>query len=155
MVEAAVASSSPVALAKQKSHFWRWRDNRFDEGDSSCADPGRGSLLDQLDRAARAKQKPLTKKAITVTDGDATVVMEYTLDTKVTPVVVKFKVTKVKASSPLPPNSTLKKDSRADGIVELKGDKLWICYDPDGGAAPKSFDVKGTKNHVFVLKLAK
>ena len=49
-------ASSPVALAQQKSHFLLWRNNLFDEDDSSCADPGPGSLMDQLDQRARAKQ---------------------------------------------------------------------------------------------------
>jgi uncharacterized protein (TIGR03067 family) len=102
----------------------------------------------------------ITKETITVKDGDVkdgdvTVVMEYKLDTKVKPVVIKFKVTKVEAPGPPNPNSTLKKDARAEGIMKLKGNELWICYDPDGGAAPESFDVKDTKNHVFVLKQAK
>jgi hypothetical protein len=34
-------------------------DLRFDEDDSSGADPGRGSLMDQLDRTGRANQIPL------------------------------------------------------------------------------------------------
>jgi hypothetical protein len=51
-----VAGSCPLALAKQQSHFFLLRGNLFDEGDSSGADPGRGSLMDQLDRARRAKQ---------------------------------------------------------------------------------------------------
>jgi hypothetical protein len=50
------AGSCPVALAKQKFHFFLLRGNLFDEGDSSGADPGRGSVTDQLDRARRAKQ---------------------------------------------------------------------------------------------------
>jgi hypothetical protein len=34
-----MAGSRPVALAKQKAHFWLWRGSRFDEDDSSSAAP--------------------------------------------------------------------------------------------------------------------
>jgi hypothetical protein len=40
-----------VALAEQKNHFFVLRDSLFDEGDSSGADPGRGSFeLDALNK---------------------------------------------------------------------------------------------------------
>jgi uncharacterized protein (TIGR03067 family) len=97
----------------------------------------------------------ITKDSITAKDAEVTVTMEYTLDTAAKPAIAKFTITKFDSKNPLPKESPVKIGARAQGIVELDGDELRICYNPDGGPAPKSFDVKGTKNHMFVLKRVK
>ena len=47
------------------------------------------------------------------------------------------------------------KGSTAEGIVEVKGDELKLCYAVEG-KAPTEFKTKeGDKHHLFVLKKAK
>jgi uncharacterized protein (TIGR03067 family) len=88
----------------------------------------------------------MTKDTLTLKSPDATFVMKYTLDTKAKPVGVQFTITE----------GPVGVGSKADGIIELKGDDLKICYAPEGGDAPKTFEAKeGSKFHLFVLKRSK
>lgn len=87
----------------------------------------------------------ITKENLTI-QGEAKFVMKYELDTAKKPVGVKFTITE----SPFGAGMT------ANGIIELNGDTLKICYDAEGGAAPKTFESKAdSKHHYFVLKRVK
>jgi uncharacterized protein (TIGR03067 family) len=77
---------------------------------------------------------------------DADFVMAYELDTKTTPVGIKFTITK----------GPIGVGSKSNGIIELNGDELKVCYNPMDGAAPKTFESKeGSNFHLFVLKRGK
>jgi len=85
----------------------------------------------------------ITKETITLKSADATYVIKYTLDTKKTPAHISLEITKGPQGE----------GSKAEGIIELKGDELKLCYPPMGGDAPKEFSAKeGSKLHLFVLK---
>jgi uncharacterized protein (TIGR03067 family) len=88
----------------------------------------------------------ITKDTFTL-KGDDTFVMKYTLDAKKTPIGISFKIVE----------GPFGKDATAEGIIELKGDDLKVCYNPeDGGKAPEKFEAKeGSKFHCFVLKRSK
>ena len=44
----------------------------------------------------------------------------------------------------------------AEGIIELKGDELRVCYAAMGGPAPQAFESKqGSMHHLLTLKRAK
>ena len=87
----------------------------------------------------------ITKESITLDGPGGKFVMKYTLDTKKSPVGLSMTMTE----SPFGAGAT------AEGIVEVKGDELKICYATEG-EAPKKFDAKeGSKHHLFVLKRSK
>ncbi len=73
--------------------------------------------------------------------------MKYELDAKKNPVTIKFTMTE----SPFGPGAV------ANGIIELKGDELKVCYaSTEGGEAPKKFEAKqGSGHHCFLLKRSK
>jgi uncharacterized protein (TIGR03067 family) len=88
----------------------------------------------------------VTKETITLKSDDATFVIKYTPDPKNTPVSLKMEIT----------DGPFGGGAKADGIIEIRGDDLKICYAPEGGDAPKAFEAKeGSKHHLFVLKRAK
>jgi uncharacterized protein (TIGR03067 family) len=85
----------------------------------------------------------ITKDTITLKSADATYVIKYTLDTKQTPAHISLEITKGPQGE----------GAKSEGIIELKGDELKLCYPPMGGAAPKEFSAKeGSKMHFWVLK---
>ena len=87
----------------------------------------------------------LTKETFTL-PGEMKFVMKYTLDTKTKPVGIKIEITE----------SPFGAGMKAEGIIDVQGDDLKICYAAEGGAAPKSFEAKeGSKYHLFVLKRTK
>jgi uncharacterized protein (TIGR03067 family) len=87
-----------------------------------------------------------TKDMITLKSPDGTFEIKYTVDTKKTPAHVAMEITKG-------PQGV---GAKAEGIIELKGDELKICYPAMGGEAPKEFSAKeGSKLHLFVLKKKK
>src|SRR5262249_27915700 len=87
----------------------------------------------------------ITKETFTL-KGEATFVMKYEIDAKKSPATVNFTMTE----SPFGAGAT------AEGILELKGDELKVCYAPMGGARPKTFGTKkGSKDFYFVLKRSK
>jgi uncharacterized protein (TIGR03067 family) len=97
--------------------------------------------------AARLKDGTviITKETITL-KGDATFVMKYVLDPAQKPVTIKLTMTE----SPFGAGAT------AEGILELNGDELRLCYAQTGAAAPKKFETKeGSNHHLFVLKRSK
>ncbi len=91
----------------------------------------------------RGQSVTITEKTMTLKGPAGEFVMEYTLDNKGTPTVVKLAVTE----SPFGPGG------EASGILELKGDQLRFCYATEG-AAPKAFDANGG-NRLSVLKRSK
>jgi uncharacterized protein (TIGR03067 family) len=86
----------------------------------------------------------ITKETLTL-KGEATFVMKYELDPKAKPVGIKLTITE----------SPFGAGAKAEGIIEVNGDDLRICYAPEG-AAPKTFEAKeGSNFHLFVLKRVK
>src|SRR5262249_37158829 len=84
----------------------------------------------------------VTKETITLEGPQGKFVIKYTLDTKKNPVAVSMTMTE----SPFGAGAT------AQGIVEVKGDELKMCYAAEG-EAPKKFEAKeGSNHHLFVLK---
>jgi uncharacterized protein (TIGR03067 family) len=87
----------------------------------------------------------ITKDTFTLKSDDATFVMKYELDAKSKPVGIKYTITE----------GPFGVGAKAEGIVEVNGDDLKVCYAPEG-AAPKTFEAKeGSKYHLFVLKRTK
>jgi uncharacterized protein (TIGR03067 family) len=87
----------------------------------------------------------ITKDAFTL-KGEATFVMKYELDAKKKPVALKLIITE----SPFGAGAT------GNGVIELDGDTLKICYAPLAGEAPNGFEAKeGSKHHLSVLKQSK
>lgn len=85
------------------------------------------------------------KENFTLTGDDALFIMKYEVDAKKSPAEIKFVITK----SPFGPGA------KGAGIIEVKGDEMKLCYNPEGEPAPKAFATKGSKAHYFVLKRAK
>ena len=87
----------------------------------------------------------VTKETITLEGPQGKFVIKYTLDTKKNPVGLSMTMTE----------SPFGAGAMAQGIVELKGDELKICYAAEG-EAPKKFEAKeGSNHHLFVLKRSK
>ena len=82
-----------------------------------------------------------TEKKVYGTDKDRKEVFaaSYTLDTSRKPWVIHMT-----SGGP-------KKTEKADGIIEVDGDTLRVCYALPGGKTPTSFKA-GQKQHCFVLK---
>lgn len=75
--------------------------------------------------------------------GDAKFVMEYTIDTKVTPNTIKYTITE----------SPFGGGVSATGVIKMEGDELVVCYPPAGGNSPKDFKAEaGSGLHLFKLK---
>jgi len=87
----------------------------------------------------------ITKETITLDGPQGKFVIKYTLETKKSPVGLSMTMTE----SPFGAGAT------AQGIVEVKGDELKICYAAEG-EAPKKFEAKeGSNHHLFILKRSK
>jgi uncharacterized protein (TIGR03067 family) len=85
----------------------------------------------------------LTKDSFILGNEGGKFVMKYELDTKKTPVGIKIEITE----------GPIGVGSKAEGIIELKGDTLKLCYAAMGGDAPKTFEAKkDTDVHLFELK---
>ena len=86
-----------------------------------------------------------TKDKVTLTN-DAKFVMKFDLDTAKKPVGINLEMVE----------SPFGAGAKANGIIEVKGDQMRICYNPGEGDAPKTFEAKeGSKVHLFVLKRSK
>ncbi len=86
-----------------------------------------------------------TKDKVTLTN-DAKFVMKFDLDTAKKPVGIKLEMVE----------SPFGAGAKANGIIEVKGDQMRICYNPGEGDVPKTFEAKeGSKVHLFVLKRSK
>jgi uncharacterized protein (TIGR03067 family) len=102
-----------------------------------------GKKLDAAD--FKGQTVTITKETFTLKSKD-TFVMKYVVDAKNKLIGIKFEITE----------SPFGAGAKAEGIIELKGDELKICYAPLGGGAPKTFESKeGSQYHLFVLKKAK
>ena len=84
----------------------------------------------------------ITKDKLTLNSGDASFVMEYTLNTSKQPAKIDLKITE----------GPFGEGARAPGIVKLQDGKLFICYNPRGGEAPVKFEA-GNEHSLFVLSL--
>lgn len=88
----------------------------------------------------------ITKDTITLKSPEGSFVIAYSVDAKKSPARIAMKITKGPQGE----------GAKADGIVELKGDELKMCYPSMGGEAPKEFkSAEGSKLHLFTLKRKK
>jgi uncharacterized protein (TIGR03067 family) len=88
----------------------------------------------------------ITKDTITLKSEQGEFVLKYKLDTEKHPCAIAMEITEGPAGQ----------GSKADGIIELKGDDLKICYSPMGGKTPTEFASKKDSGlHYFVLKRKK
>jgi uncharacterized protein (TIGR03067 family) len=86
----------------------------------------------------------ITKDTMTLEGPAGKFVLKYTLDTKKKPVTVSMKMIEGAGEG-----------STAEGIVQVKGDDLTICYAREG-EGPTKFEAKeGSNHHLFVLKRSK
>jgi uncharacterized protein (TIGR03067 family) len=105
----------------------------------SGVEDGTKKTADDLKKSGTVE---ITKDAITLKGPESTFVMKYTLDTKKSPVQIAIEITKGPQGE----------GAKTEGIIELKGDELKLCYPPMGGDVPKDFTAKeGSKLHLFVL----
>jgi len=86
----------------------------------------------------------ITADKITIKGQDASFVMGYKLDAKTTPVSIDMEILEGIEGT---------KGSKAEGIVELKGEVLKLAYSIEKGKRPKNFD--GKEGFMFEFKKAK
>lgn len=87
----------------------------------------------------------ITKDTITIKGGDMTHVMTYKVDTKAKPIAIT-----------LTGKDGPSKDFVSEGIIELNGDELKLCYAMPKEDRPKKFESpKDSKILYFTLKRAK
>jgi uncharacterized protein (TIGR03067 family) len=87
----------------------------------------------------------IDKDKLTMTGGDMKFVMELKLDTAKNPVAVKITI-----------KEGLGEGTTTDGIIELDGDTLKLCYALPNEKAPTDFTAKEKSgHHLFVMKRAK
>jgi uncharacterized protein (TIGR03067 family) len=88
----------------------------------------------------------ITKDTITLKSNEEDYVIKYQLDTKKKPWAIAMEITAGPQGQ----------GSKADGIIELKGDELKLCYPAMGGKTPTEFAAKKDSGlHYFVLKRKK
>lgn len=97
-----------------------------------------------VDDNAKKSTYVADKDKITIEGNGAKFVMGYKIDPK-NPKNVDFEI----LESPIPDL----KGSKAEGIIELKGDDLKIAYATDAGKRPKDFE--GKDGFLFIFKKAK
>lgn len=126
-------------------------------GEKGAFDPakleGKWNYVSGEKSGAKVDADTLKKQHISIAKGvwtlkgdEATFVMKTKIDAKKSPAGIQIEITE----------SPFGAGMKANGIIELKGDDLKLCYNADGGDAPKAFATKdGDKNHYFVLKRAK
>jgi uncharacterized protein (TIGR03067 family) len=87
----------------------------------------------------------ITKDTIIIKGNDMTHMMKFTLDTKASPVAISMEGTEGPA-----------KGFKSEGIIEVKGDEVKLCYAMPEEKRPTTFGTKkGDKNLFFVMKRAK
>ena len=100
---------------------------------------------DKVDAKAMEGEVTINKDTIIIKGNDMTHMMKYKLDTKASPVAISMEGTEGPA-----------KGFKAEGIVEVKGDELKLCYAMPDEKRPTSFGTKkGDKNLYFVMKRVK
>lgn len=99
----------------------------------------------KVNEQSLAGEVTITKDTITIKGGDETHMMKFKLDPKASPVAIDMEGTEGPA-----------KGLKSEGIIELKGDELKLCYGMPMEKRPTTFGTKkGDKNLYFVLKRAK
>jgi uncharacterized protein (TIGR03067 family) len=98
----------------------------------------------EVDDNAKKSTYTADKDKITIEGDGAKFVMGYKIDPK-NPTNVDFEI----LEAPIPDL----KGSKAEGIIELKGDELKIAYSTEKGSRPKNFD--GKDGFLFIFKKAK
>src|SRR5262249_9619776 len=96
------------------------------------------------DEEAKKAEYTFTADKITIKGKDASFVMSYKLDPKASPVGIDMEILEG-------PEGT--KGSKAQGIVELKGDTLKLAYTLAKDKRPKSFE--GKEGNMLELKKQK
>lgn len=92
-----------------------------------------------------AGEVTITKDTITIKGGDMTHVMAYKIDAKATPVAIT-----------LTGKEGPSKDFVSEGIIEIKGDEVKLCYAMPKEERPTKFESpKDSKILYFTLKKAK
>lgn len=100
---------------------------------------------EKVNEQSLAGEVTITKDTITIKGGDETHMMKYKLDPKASPVKIDMEGTEGPA-----------KGFKSEGIIELKGDELKLCYAMPTEKRPTTFGTKkDDKNLYFVLKRAK
>ena len=85
----------------------------------------------------------ITRDTITLEGEQGKFVIKYTLDAAKKPATLSMEITEGSQGV----------GAKANGIVEVKGDELKLCYALEGGDAPRDFTAKEDSNrHLFVLK---
>jgi len=88
----------------------------------------------------------ITKETIKLKSPDGEFVLKYTLDASKKPAHIKLEIIK----------GPMGEGAKAEGIIALKGENLFLCYPAMGGEAPTAFATKaGSGLHLFVLKRKK
>jgi uncharacterized protein (TIGR03067 family) len=88
----------------------------------------------------------ITKDKITLKGEQGDFILKYKLNPAKSPCTIAMEITEGPAGQ----------GSMAEGIIEVQGDKLRICYPAMGGETPKEFAAKKDSGlHYFVLKRKK
>ena len=97
-----------------------------------------------VDDTAKKAEYTATADQFTIKGGEFKFVMTYKLDPKATPVAIDMEIVEGPDGS---------KGSKAQGIIEVKGDTLKLAYSIEKDKRPKDFD--GKDGFLFELKKAK
>ena len=97
-----------------------------------------------IDEESKKGEYTFTADKITIKGMDITFVMGYKIDPKPEPMNIDMEILEG-------PEGT--KGSKAQGIIEVKGDTIKLAYSTDKDKRPKDF--KGEKDFYFELKKAK
>jgi uncharacterized protein (TIGR03067 family) len=97
-----------------------------------------------IDEKAKKAEYTISKDAITISSPEGKFVIKYKLDATATPNKIDLEITEGPEGA---------KGSKAEGIVELKGDVLKLAYNHEKGKRPT--DYSGKEGHAFELKKAK
>jgi uncharacterized protein (TIGR03067 family) len=113
---------------------------------------GKWEFVSGIKNGTKVTEESLKKHVMTITKdtitlkAEDTFVMKYDLDTSQKPAGIKLEMLE----------SPFGAGAKSEGVIEVSGDQLRLCYAPMGEDAPKTFDAKeGSKMHLFVLKRAK
>ena len=97
-----------------------------------------------IDDESKKAAYTITEDKITIKGGEFSFVMGYKIDPKTEPMNIDMVILEG-------PEGT--KDSKAQGIIEVKGDVVKLAYSVEKEKRPKDF--KGEKDYFFELKKAK
>ena len=110
---------------------------------SKYADRGKKDGKEISDESKKGEYT-ITADKIKIKGQDASFVMGYKLDPKTTPTNIDMEILEGVEGT---------KGSKAEGIVELKGEVLKLAYSIEKGKRPKNFD--GKEGFMFEFKKAK